>query len=346
MEAPAVGAREAEGLAVDSEAREAAPLPAEAAPAATTAPLAPPPSHREVLRPLEDALIRRALAFSLRRPSPRAAPPASPAARLLLRARAALAAGLRWLSPPRGLAAAGFPSDGEPPGAGVAEARYLPTGALRLLDSLGAALPGGYGLWLADFDALPPPALDAPRSLAEDARIGVAQGVRCGALPDPGYFPAAAAAPLVASKGGPARRTRDHANYLAPHRGRADIFFPTDFQLLRDMVLAARAEAAAARAAQRAAGADVGGGGQGAAVAGGGGEGAATAGGGGHGASAGTRVGGACTPEDDPSVRVRPSAEFLMEHAEVARTATISGWNPMLQDYLNTAVLTADLPRD
>ena len=47
---------------------------------------------------------------------------------------------------------------------------------------------------------------------------------------------------------------------------------------------------------------------------------------------------------EDAGVRVMSSAEFLAAHADVARTRTLSGYNPMLQDYPNTRVLCAELP--
>ncbi len=89
---------------------------------------------------------------------------------------------------------------------------FLPTSCLALLDALAAARPA-HRLVAADFDALP----------------GVA--IR------------GASAPLVASqRGGGA--TTDHGSYLLP-RGAADIFFPTDFALLRALAKDARARAGA-----------------------------------------------------------------------------------------------------
>eukprot|EP00937_MAST-01D_sp_MAST-1D-sp2_P004553 g4553.t1 len=47
-----------------------------------------------------------------------------------------------------------------------------------------------------------------------------------------------------------------------------------------------------------------------------------------------------------PAGRVLPSSAFLGEFGEVARTATLSGFNPMLEDFTNTAFLltTASMP--
>jgi hypothetical protein len=65
--------------------------------------------------------------------------------------------------------------------------------------------------------------------------------------PRPGVVIPGARAPLVASqRGGGA--TTDHASYLLP-RGAADIFFPTDFSLLRALAADARARAGASGAA-------------------------------------------------------------------------------------------------
>jgi hypothetical protein len=62
-----------------------------------------------------------------------------------------------------------------------------------------------------------------------------------------------ARAPLVASQRG-GGTTMDHASYLLP-RGAADIFFPTDFSLLRALAADARARAGGSSAASAAGGA-------------------------------------------------------------------------------------------
>ena len=41
----------------------------------------------------------------------------------------------------------------------------------------------------------------------------------------------------------------------------------------------------------------------------------------------------------EKAVEVLPSAQFLRRHADVARTRTMYGYNPMLEDYTNTRVL-------
>jgi hypothetical protein len=225
---------------------------------AVPAPLPPPRRRRtlqEVYRPLADADIAEVYRFSAAaRPPP--PPPRLAWARAL--ARALPVSRARLLPPP-------------PPG--LLHARYVPTGALRLLRALRAALPA-HRLLLADFDALPPPAV-AAATVAADARVLA-------------YAPAEGA-PLTASKDAATRRTRDHATYMSAEEGTADIFFPTDFAALAAM---------------------------------------AAGGGGGGGAGAGGRP-----------VTVQPSAHFLAAYAEVDRTRTLTGFNPLLEDYTNTRVL-------
>jgi hypothetical protein len=84
---------------------------------------------------------------------------------------------------------------------------YLPTGCLKLLETLHGARPN-HRLVAADFDSLP------------------------------GVMMAGRNAPLVAAQadGG---RTRDLPTYLA-EVGSADVFFPTDFDALRALDAAAR----------------------------------------------------------------------------------------------------------
>ena len=123
-----------------------------------------------------------------------------------------------------------------------------------------------------------------------------------------GYYPARTCAPLVASKGGAQRTTVDHPTYLSPRRGIADIFFPTDFEALASMVRHTRGQQR-----QRQRGDD------------------ATA--------AATATGGA-----SDGVRVLRSSQFLATFGDSARTRTLSGYNPLLEDYANTRVLVADLP--
>jgi len=123
----------------------------------------------ECLRPAEDSLVMRCLM----------AWEATEAARVD-----------RWSSRARALRARLL---GGPP-------VFLPTTAMRMLDSLAVARPKAR-LILCDFNSLP------------DVRMA-------------GFN-----APLVASQPG-GGTTKDYASYLDCPRGGADVFFPTDFELL------------------------------------------------------------------------------------------------------------------
>lgn len=190
-----------------------------------------------------------------------------------------------------------------PPPANLVWARYLPTGAWRLLRSLGRALPR-HSLVLADFTHLPPPAVSL-RTVNSDSAVRV-------------YAPGAGA-PLVASKDAGSRRTVDHATYLSPPLGTADVFFPTDFTLLAKLVQARSVERGVGVGGQRVRDAA-----------------AAAA------AAAVSSSGHASSASRPPfsGVKLQSQAAFLSRYAECARTRTITGYNPMLEDYLNTAVLT------
>ena len=98
----------------------------------------------------------------------------------------------------------------------VAYARYIPTGALRMLRELRRALPA-YRLIAADFSALPPAEVPVDGQAAE--RIVSA------------YLPAANA-PIVAGRRGDGTQAQDFPTYLSAPAGAADILFPTDFVLL------------------------------------------------------------------------------------------------------------------
>jgi hypothetical protein len=161
--------------------------------------------------------------------------------------------------------------------AGPAAGAWLPTGAAALLAVLHAARPRA-GLLALDFDALP-----------EVAAPG-------------------AGAPLVsATRGGAAR---DRASYLLDP-GSADIFFPTDFRLLRELYLDA-----------------------GAAAGGGGG------GGGDSGAGSVTRNGRNCLPP--PRVEAVKAAAFFARWAPGGGPAAADGFRPLLEDYSNTSALVAE----
>ena len=115
----------------------------------------------------------------------------------------------------------------------VEYARYVPTGALRMLRELRRALPA-HRLIASDFSALPPPRVGAATAAGE-ASVAA-------------YQPAAGA-PLVAGRAADGT-PHDYPCYLSAPAGAADILFPTDFVLLAR--LAADVDAAAAAAAARA----------------------------------------------------------------------------------------------
>ncbi|KAK9829752.1 hypothetical protein WJX72_007676 [[Myrmecia] bisecta] len=138
---------------------------------------------------------------------------------------------------------------------------FLPTGSLQLLETLCDAVPY-HNLILADFDELP------------DVTI-------------PGT-----SAPLVASKmvGG---QTQDHPHYLLPPNIKADILFPTDFELL------SRLHRNAARRVL------------------------------GHNFAV-------CGQHHRSSV-------FFRQHADTAATRCQDGYNPLLDDFSNTAIYLASV---
>lgn len=183
---------------------------------------------------------------------------------------------------PTGTGAVNGFSKAPPAPAGLQWARYIPTGAYRLLVSLRRALPR-HDLLLADFTELPPPSVRTDTLAMDSTVLQYAPG---------------AGAPLTASKDRDSRKTVDHATYMSAKAGTADIFFPTDFRSLARLVAWTAREARAARTGQ--------GGGQ-------------------------------------VQVKLQSQAAFLKAYAEVERTRTIMGYNPLLEDYPNTAVLTTGM---
>jgi hypothetical protein len=204
-------------------------------------------------------------------------------------------------------------------------ARYVPTGCLQLLRSLRRTFPR-HSLLMADFTVLPSPAVTSdPLEVAQEQVVE-------------GYTPAACS-PLVASKNASTRKTVDHPTYMSPRAGTADIFFPTDFELLARMVAAVRSEADALRSiegrttfATPVTSSD---------------ENISTSGGADHvrtpSAGAGVSVPQrqAAGSSSGRAVQVLASSEFLRTWGEVARTATLTGYNPMLEDYPNTRFILA-----
>ncbi|KAL4452506.1 hypothetical protein ABPG75_008168 [Micractinium tetrahymenae] len=154
-------------------------------------------------------------------------------------------------------------------GEATEEVRWLPTGCLQLLDTLRQARLS-HTLIAADFDQLP--------------EVVIA-GVN---------------APLVASTYGGS--THDHGSYLVP-RGTADIFFPTDFQLLCTLYRQAAATAA-----------------------------------GGRPTSSSSSSSHAAALQPIASAEHMPTPDFMLRYApDPSATRTLSGYNPLLEDYSNTA---------
>ena len=179
-------------------------------------------------------------------------------------------------------------------------ATYLPTGSMQLLHSLRAAFTK-FHLFLADFDALPPPAVDE-RTVADIDNIVTT------------YAPAACS-PLVASKDAVSRRTCDHSTYMSAQAGTADIFFPTRFESLAAMVkdvILQQQSCGERRSAYINTIAPA--------------------------AAAPAPVLAGCF-DADGGVKVLSSAAFFRQFAQVDRTRTIGGYNPLLEDYPNTRVL-------
>ena len=256
------------------------------------------PRRREAYRPLADPLIVETWQWMEAHGSAAAAAEAGGGGggggalqRLLQLAAAPLAALCRAL--PR--RAPRLPLPG-----GFQWALHAPTGSLALLKALRAALPA-HSLLLADFSHLPHPRLGGGRGGQAAAAADVGCHAPADALPGSGGPPwaarhlrglterpggvllasgprrAPASAPLLVASKGSGGGERDHASYLCPPLGEADIFFPTDFGLLARMA--------------------------------------------------------GC------GARAQASADFLRQHAQCERTRTQTGFNPMLETYLNTSFL-------
>jgi hypothetical protein len=191
---------------------------------------------------------------------------------------------------------------------------WLPTKALALADALHGALPRRHTFVASDFDALPgvqveghgAPIVSGRRFLEEEDEESDEDG-----------------------EGGDERWrrqrrrrllrrrlvARDHAGVLVPW-GTADIFFPTDFDALGALYVEAARQGkeggagAAARPAAAAAAAR----------------------------SAPTSPSPAPPPRSAPrpACQHMPTADFMAAFAESKRTRTLSGYNPLLQDFQNT----------
>jgi hypothetical protein len=131
-------------------------------------------------------------------------------------------------------------------------------------------------------------------------------------------------APLVSGRPAPGV-VRDYDSVLVPWCA-ADIFFPTDFDGLSSLYAASAAVAAAAAAAAA---------GDGAAAA------AAAAFASGRGAAA-SQPQPQAQPQPQPRPRVSSShsatGEFMAAFAEAKHTRTLTGYNPLVQDWQNTRV--------
>jgi hypothetical protein len=197
---------------------------------------------REVLRPLNDPLLSRALEIcpnivsAITPPAP-ALPPPTPTATVTSAASAFT--GLAWEGAARRIAESvrGLLAESSQRWAWASapppsfSAAFVPTGALALFEELHACFPR-HTLLLADFDALPPP----------DLEWGHGWGAReLAASPL-----ASLQAPLVSSRGADGSN-RDHPTYLVPE-GSADILFPTDFQTLRSLYVGSAGKAGRAAA--------------------------------------------------------------------------------------------------
>lgn len=101
-----------------------------------------------------------------------------------------------------------------------------------------------------------------------------------------------------------AGRTVDHATYMSARHGTADIFFPTDFHVLARMAAMVTGRPLGQTKSSTASGAHAG-------------------------------------PRQSMSagIRVMHSAEFLAASAQTDRTKTMTGYNPLLEDYRNTRFL-------
>ncbi len=165
-------------------------------------------------------------------------------------------------------------------------ALFVPTGMAQLVDGLCKAFPRRHHFLFADFDSLPAPMLDKKDKEVEEKKTD-ADGDLLWALN----------APLVTSRDAATGEHIDHPSYLV-NKGGADIFFPVNFFLLRDLYryLVSREDRK----------------------------------GGGKGYTA----------------RVVKSARFLERYGEVEGTATRSGYNPMLEDFLNTCFFIAEGKRN
>lgn len=179
-------------------------------------------------------------------------------------------------------------------------AAFVPTGLLQLLHALRTKLPRHRAI-LADFDSFPL-AVDNMSGEKAKGTMGVNGGVGAAgklcAQEDGVSSLLAFQAPIVSSRDPATGVVTDHDTYMVP-LGSADIFFPTCFKRLSRL----------------------------------------------HAAVCGGRPGGCGRSEVGIGIRGRRKAgvvmkqgRFIEEHGDVAATRTLTGYNPMVEDYSNASV--------
>jgi len=181
---------------------------------------------------------------------------------------------------------------------------WLPTGALALAECLHAALPGAHTLVASDFDALPGVQVEghgAPivsgRRLEERADEEEEEEEE---EEESGGSSSSSSLCRQRKRLRQQLVARDHAGVLVPW-GTADIFFPTDFDALAALYASAAASDPVAAAATMT-----------------------------------TTTTSASPPPPQVSCQHMPTSDFMAAFAESKRTRTLSGYNPLLQDFRNT----------
>ncbi|CAM9667794.1 unnamed protein product, partial [Discosporangium mesarthrocarpum] len=195
------------------------------------------------------------------------------------------------------------------------QAVFVPTGALLLLATLRDKMPRHHAI-LADYDSFPPPDLEGVAG-GERARTGTGGTSSGGGGGDVCESLLAQQAPLVSSRDPATGVTTDFGTYTVPV-GSADIYFPTDFERLARMHAAMCGPWGQVAATGACPGA---------------GAGAAAGAAAGAGAGAGGRVGGFGVAGS-----VMKQGKFMAEHGEVGATRTLTGFDPLVEDFSNTSI--------
>ena len=177
-------------------------------------------------------------------------------------------------------------------------ALFVPTGMARLVEGLCQAFPRKHHFVFADFDSLPAPSFEEAGKI--ETSSSTSSSCSSSSSASSSYENEAKDlwalnAPLVTSRDSTTGAHRDHPSYLL-NKGGADIFFPVNFFLLRDLY-----RFLVSRADRR---------------------------GGGKGYTA----------------RVVKSTRFLERYGEegAGGTVTRSGYDPILEDFLNTCFFLAE----